>query len=498
GAAEGAAEGAAGGAVGNAAEGAVGNAAEGAAGKAAEDAIGLVGSAARSIIKNIISVARSITEGVVSVSKNAASGTEDVVKVVVGVGSISRVYDIGDGYVEKEYNGSVDKQHQSRLISAKNNVNGFDRMYGKGAGELIIHERNGVLSVSAKLIKIEGYALNNIQSISSNDLLNEMKSAIEDNDISTQLANSLQKKGITHHDINKGNIIYDNKEFFILDFDSANILPEGEMVSLQQTEAMKNKFEYVFSDVLRDIKKKLSEHDTDSLKKSSDIGGINFDKTMVKLNLREWNELPSHNVKPPKIDSEENEIPQIWPSTGMHDGIDANIDVGVGCMETVTDSTTILSTGGLSDCSALIVLSDWNAVSYGSRTLVHLNGSNVSFGLKYGADASGLISELRNKIVGGGKVILVGGDQSQSDMSLSFIIAQTNKLGEKPLYELVSTLGISLTIASSAQVTVYPDGTFNLGDIEDRRGVLTKENVSDILSYVRILEPELQPDANPS
>ncbi|MCU1803765.1 hypothetical protein CUU56_20505 [Pectobacterium parvum] len=371
-------------------------------------------------------------------------------------------------------------------------------MYGKGAGELIIHERNGVLSVSAKLIKIEGYALNNIQSISSNDLLNEMKSAIEDNDISTQLANSLQKKGITHHDINKGNIIYDNKEFFILDFDSANILPEGEMVSLQQTEAMKNKFEYVFSDVLRDIKKKLSEHDTDSLKKSSDIGGINFDKTMVKLNLREWNELPSHNVKPPKIDSEENEIPQIWPSTGMHDGIDANIDVGVGCMETVTDSTTILSTGGLSDCSALIVLSDWNAVSYGSRTLVHLNGSNVSFGLKYGADASGLISELRNKIVGGGKVILVGGDQSQSDMSLSFIIAQTNKLGEKPLYELVSTLGISLTIASSAQVTVYPDGTFNLGDIEDRRGVLTKENVSDILSYVRILEPELQPDANPS
>lgn len=220
------------------------------------------------------------------------------------------------------------------------------------------------------------------------------------------------------------------------------------------------------------------------------VGGrssINTDKITERIHSREWNIIPSRDSNPPKFEPEKNEIPQMWPYTDTQGGggseVEVKVEVKVGGMESVTNSTTILFTRGLSDCSALIVLSDWNGVSYGSRTLVHLNGSNVSYGLKYCADASGLISELRKTIIGGGKVILVGGTLGQSNIGLGITIGQNNNSGEKPLYELMSTPGISLDISGSSQVYVYPDGTFKLGDIEGERGVLTKEEVNNILSY---------------
>lgn len=76
-------------------------------------------------------------------------------------------------------------------------------------------------------------------------------------------------------------------------------------------------------------------------------------------------------------------------------------------MESVTDYSTVLSASGLIDYSALVVLSTWNGF-FGSRTLMHLSGSNISYRLKYGADARGLISELQKQLVRGGKIIWVG------------------------------------------------------------------------------------------
>lgn len=45
-----------------------------------------------------------------------------------------------------------------------------------------------------------------------------------------------------------------------MDFDDAIILPEGQMLSAEQTQVMKNKLKYVFNDVLYDIRKILSTH----------------------------------------------------------------------------------------------------------------------------------------------------------------------------------------------------------------------------------------------
>ncbi|RJL50083.1 hypothetical protein D5071_14685 [Pectobacterium carotovorum] len=212
-----------------------------------------------------------------------------------------------------------------------------------------------------------------------------------------------------------------------------------------------------------------------SVASGSAIGDINTNKIIERI------ETQPRGANPYRLNPEGNEIPQIWPEEG---GIEFEFEVDAGRMETVTDSTTVLSTYGLTSCSALIVLSDWNGNFYGDRTLVHLLGSSITCGLKYEVDASGLISDLRNKIVGGGKVIWVGGCDSESDMSLAMAIAQSNNFGERPLYELINTLGISLEISGSSQVHVYPDGTFELGEIGDGRGVFTKKEIDNILAQI--------------
>ncbi|KFF70630.1 hypothetical protein IW01_09505 [Pectobacterium brasiliense] len=209
----------------------------------------------------------------------------------------------------------------------------------------------------------------------------------------------------------------------------------------------------------------------ESVASGSAIGDINTNKIVERI------ETQPRGANPYRLNPEGNEIPQIWPEEG-------GIEVDAGRMATATDSTTVLSTYGLTSCSALIVLSDWNGNFYGDRTLVHLLGSSIIYGLKYEVDASGLISDLRNKIVGGGKVIWVGGCDSESDMSLAIAIAQSNDFGERPLYELINTLGISLEISGSSQVHVYPDGTFELGEIGDGRGVFTKKEIDNILAQI--------------
>ncbi|KHN49573.1 hypothetical protein BA188_21535 [Aeromonas hydrophila] len=80
--------------------------------------------------------------------------------------------------------------------------------------------------------------------------------AIKTSNPSEKLSKSLQNNGIIHYDINKGNVIYNNGEFYIIDFDSANFLPKGEMVSQSQTNSMREKFKHIFDDILREIDSK--------------------------------------------------------------------------------------------------------------------------------------------------------------------------------------------------------------------------------------------------
>lgn len=174
---------------------------------------------------------------------------------VIGSGSISTIYDLNNGYVKKTYNGILNERYKSRLTSANNNAKGFNRYYGAGSATVMIDKNaDNTVAVSVKLKKIDGYALNEIPLLHNDKISEEVSSIIESTHPDEYLAKKLQEKGIIHHDINKGNIIYNKGEFFMIDFDSANFIEGNNMVTDSQTESMRNKLKFVFNDLLRDIK----------------------------------------------------------------------------------------------------------------------------------------------------------------------------------------------------------------------------------------------------
>lgn len=180
---------------------------------------------------------------------------------VIGTGSLSEVYDIGDGFVSKIYKSRINKTHKSRLSSAKKNAEGFNRYYGKGSGTVrVTPYKDGSATVSVKLKKIDGYVLSSIKDLSNPVLLEEIETAIKTSKPSEKLSSLLQSYGISHNDINKGNIIYNNGEFFVIDFDSADFLPKGEIVSKSKTNTMRNSFDRIFNEILREIGNRRKEH----------------------------------------------------------------------------------------------------------------------------------------------------------------------------------------------------------------------------------------------
>lgn len=159
------------------------------------------------------------------------------------------------------------------------------------------------------------------------------------------------------------------------------------------------------------------------------------------------------------------------------------IEVEMSEVKTVNDPISVLSTRGLMDCSALAVLSDWNGKIYETRTLMHLAGSNLWLGLKNVIDVDKLFSALKDKLVNGGKVIWVGGINSQTDTGLDIAISQQNSNKNKPILDLFNTNGVSVEIAGSHGVTVHPDGKVELMDGAGR-GFLTAQKKQDLLSGI--------------
>lgn len=159
------------------------------------------------------------------------------------------------------------------------------------------------------------------------------------------------------------------------------------------------------------------------------------------------------------------------------------IEVEMSEMKTVEDPISALTTSGLTDCSALAVLSNWNGEIYETRTLMHLAGSSLKFGLKNGIDADELISDLKDELVNGGKVIWVGGVNSQTNLALEMAISQDNRNNEQPILDLFNTNGVSVEIAGSKGVTVHPDGRVELMD-GPGRGFLTAQEQQVLLSRI--------------
>lgn len=153
-----------------------------------------------------------------------------------------------------------------------------------------------------------------------------------------------------------------------------------------------------------------------------------------------------------------------------------------GEWKTADDPFSLLSTRGLADCSALAVLSGWNGKYYQHRVLIHLQGSDVTYGLKR-VDASEFIYDWQEQLrKGGGKVIFVGGTNSESNAGLSLIIGQSHFSGTKPLLDLMNMPGVSKKLAGSNGIIIRPDGTFTLKEGNGSRGLLTNEQTRAVLA----------------
>ncbi|MBO0493934.1 DUF6543 domain-containing protein [Pseudomonas sp. Marseille-Q1929] len=156
--------------------------------------------------------------------------------------------------------------------------------------------------------------------------------------------------------------------------------------------------------------------------------------------------------------------------------------VAMGESVTLSEGNAPLSTRSLSDCSALAVLTDWNGSTYQTRTLLHLTGSNLEFGLLDGSTRR-VLDQLQDSLKNGGKVILVGGVDTQSTQGMATVIGQTFH-GRQPLKALLEERpGVSVSIAGSSGVQVNADGTFTLID-GTGKGVFSPAMIKQIFERI--------------
>ena len=160
------------------------------------------------------------------------------------------------------------------------------------------------------------------------------------------------------------------------------------------------------------------------------------------------------------------------------------VQVEMGQSVTLHKGRDALTTRGLSDCSALAVLTGWNGSAYQERTLMHLTGSNLELGLNPGSSTTHrLMQTLQASLDKNSHVILVGGINSSSLQGMATTIGQTLH-GEQPLRDLLNgRSGAAVTLAGSAGITINADGTFKLQD-GTGKGVLSREDIARVFDRV--------------
>lgn len=157
---------------------------------------------------------------------------------VVAEGTAGKIFDIGDGFLVKEYKrplkNSPQEQLKSSLAEANNNLRAFNRIYGKGAAVLNISPGADEFTkiVTIKMKKIPGDTLRNLARSNSSDKDVAMGLLCSEDKISNVVESVLAKlksKGVIHDDINETNILFDadSKSFKLIDFDRARVSEDG-------------------------------------------------------------------------------------------------------------------------------------------------------------------------------------------------------------------------------------------------------------------------------
>lgn len=158
-------------------------------------------------------------------------------------------------------------------------------------------------------------------------------------------------------------------------------------------------------------------------------------------------------------------------------------EVAMGDYLRVTnDNNTVLHTIGLSDCSAIIAMSGWNGRYYEKRSLAHLVGGCLSYGL-INKNCDSFLDDLRQDLKDGGEIILVNGSNAQTNCGISIVLGQEH--AEKyPLVELISNEKVNTNIVGSNFVEVHPDGKVIYNDDSYCRGMLSDEVKNAIINDI--------------
>ena len=122
---------------------------------------------------------------------------------------------------------------------------------------------------------------------------------------------------------------------------------------------------------------------------------------------------------------------------------------------TVTDPTSIISTRGIGDCSALAVLTDLKDGVYRKRTLMHFPGGTPT------TEQHRVLKQLEGELDQESKVIYVGGDNVRSVPGLGIALKQSHA-SEQVVFNIANKYPASTTIATANRVDIKPDGSFEL------------------------------------
>lgn len=268
-----------------------------------------------------------------------------------------------------------------------------------------------------------------------------------------------------------------NKKFYFYD-------PNFGVATFSSPEAMRRGLEKLFSD------KKLPVQYTTH---STDPGRLEFEVSVYDnawkdtcgvrdKTVKDLTEVPLLGASTPVIQPAGPRTPQIplQPAAASPQPV----EVLMGQSHTLTDQTSTLRTTSLSDCSAVVVLSNLKDGVYQKRTLVHLTGSNLAQPVNSASDGFAWLKQVNKDLEGGGKVLFVGGTDTKSVVGVAVVIGQQGEQSGQPLLDLLQRKDVSVTYASSAGVEVYPDGTFKLND-NDGAGVFSESKVKDIIDFAK-------------
>ncbi|VVE23869.1 hypothetical protein PHO31112_03274 [Pandoraea horticolens] len=198
-----------------------------------------------------------VSHGAAAAARSLKKATivRDAPPKIIGSGTIGRVYQVNTDHLIKVYNNPYGIKngalYRSSLDRARNSEEAFTRLYGKGTAKVAI--RDGFYPtqpiVALQMKKIPGESLDSILKSGDRELIEEILQQFRDKPVAKRLVDRLESKGIVHHDINLGNILYDRGtgQFNLIDFDSATFDP----LTNSQSANMLRKLESDFAEFAR-------------------------------------------------------------------------------------------------------------------------------------------------------------------------------------------------------------------------------------------------------